>query len=168
VERRKSREPTKVVLVSVLFMVSMLCVVVCGGCKTTGRGLPMPGRLSGQGEELKSINGKLYDYLQILLWVGMNNYDSCEDDQLEGYGLKNRKPGIGTGNPGSGMPRDKEIGKLALGGYLEIVGLPDDNERILANNMDGEGVTRLVRDAKALKTRKERLVGGLGSGFIKG
>jgi hypothetical protein len=161
VERRKNEERTKDVLVSILFMGSMLWMVVCGGCKTMGRGLPMPGRLSGQGEELKSINGKLYDYLQILLWVGMNNYDSCEDDQFEDYGPRNRKPGIGTGKLGNGRPGNKEVGKLALGGCLEIVGLPDDNERILANNMDGEGVSRLVKDAKALKTRKERLVGRL-------
>jgi hypothetical protein len=145
----------------------MLWVMVCGGCNTIGRGLPIPGTLSGQGEELKSINGKLYDYLQILLWVGMNNYDNYDsygdgDDQFEDYGLENRKPGIGTGKLGNGRPRNKEVGKLALGGCLEIVGLPDGNERILANNMDGEGVTRLVKEAKALKSRKERLVGRIG------
>jgi hypothetical protein len=105
-ERSKSREPTKDVLVSILFIVSMLCVVMCGGCKTMGRGLPVLGRLSGQGEEQKSINDKLYDYLQMLLWVGMNNW---EDDQFEGYGLENRKPGTGNGNPRSGMPRNKEL-----------------------------------------------------------
>jgi hypothetical protein len=65
VERRKSREQTRDILVSVLFMVSTLGValgaVVCGGCNTLGRGLPVPGTVSGKGEELKSINGKLYD-----------------------------------------------------------------------------------------------------------
>jgi hypothetical protein len=35
-----------------------------------GRGLPMPRTLSRQGEELKDINGRLYDHLQILLWIG--------------------------------------------------------------------------------------------------
>ena len=167
-ERRRSREQTKEVLVSILFMASMLCValcaVVCGGCNTLGRGLPVPGMLSGQGEELKSINGKLYDYLQILLWVGRNNYDDREEDQLEDQSSRNSKgkPVIGTGKPGSGRPKNKGVGKLALGGCMEIVGLPDDNERILAYNMDGEGVTRLVKEAKALKARKERLVGRLG------
>jgi hypothetical protein len=101
-----------------------------------GGRLPMPGTLSGQGEELKNINGKLYDYLQILLWVGMNNYDSYGDGDdrskgwdsgnrdLENRKLVNGKPRNGklekrNGNPGSGMPRNKEIGKLALGGCLE-------------------------------------------------
>ncbi|MDR0693581.1 MAG: hypothetical protein LBF49_03385 [Puniceicoccales bacterium] len=41
---------TRKVLVSILFVGSMLCVVVCGGCKTMGGGLPLPGTLSGQGE----------------------------------------------------------------------------------------------------------------------
>jgi hypothetical protein len=254
VERRKNEEPTKVVLVSVLFMASMLGValgaVVCGGCKTMGRGLPVPGTVSGQGEELKSINGKLYDYLQILLWVGMNNYDdrdNWEDDQPEDWDprngdlwngkseVRNRKSGnhkpemgsrrsgnhgpgngdlwngkpeernckfgnhssgndrsrngkpangksgmrngklvngnsgngeFGNGNSGSGRPRNKEMGKLALGGCLEIVGLPDGNERILADNMDGKGVTRLVKDAKVLKARKEKLVGRIGKDTV--
>jgi hypothetical protein len=155
-----------------------------------GRGLPMPGTLSGQGEELKDINGKLYDYLQILLWVGMNNYDNCdnyEDDRAKDWDPGNRELEMGTSklvngksenhssgnsksrkhspgneNSGNGKPRNKGVGKLALGGCLEIVGLPDDNERILADNMDGEGVTRLVNEAKALKSRKERLIGRIG------
>jgi hypothetical protein len=63
--------------------------------------------------ELKDINGRLYDYLQILLWVGRNNYEGTN-------------------------PKNGEIGQRALDGCMEIVGLPDGNERILANNMDRE------------------------------
>ncbi|MDR2778930.1 MAG: hypothetical protein LBB16_01425, partial [Puniceicoccales bacterium] len=70
---------------SILLMGNVLCVMlwmmVCGGCRTLGSGgrLPMPMPLSGQSGELKDINGRLYDYLQILLWVGRNNYDNCDN-----------------------------------------------------------------------------------------
>jgi hypothetical protein len=81
----------------------------------------MPGTLSGQRAELKDINGKLYDYLQILLWVGRNNYDNydCGDDQVEGWEPGNRKleagnhrpgnckPGMRNGEPGNGKLADR-------------------------------------------------------------
>jgi hypothetical protein len=76
VEKRrqtKGIKGTRGILVGILSMGSMLCVMLwmmlCGGCKTigSGGGLPVPRTLSGQGEELKDINIKLYDYLQILL-----------------------------------------------------------------------------------------------------
>ncbi|MDR0741924.1 MAG: hypothetical protein LBE98_00465 [Puniceicoccales bacterium] len=236
--REKSKQPkrTREALASILFMGSMVCVMVCvmlcGGCRTMGIGsggrLPVPGTLSSQSTELKDINGRLYDYLQILLWVGRNNYDNhdnydCGGDQGEGSGLGSCKPGkcepetencnsgsckpgnyklakgkpenhdsenykaemrsyrLGNGllgnrrlrnyesdpDPGSresgkGKSRNKEIGMRALDGCMEIVGLPDGNERILANNMDREGVDRMVREAKELKARKEKLVGKIG------
>jgi hypothetical protein len=124
--------------------------------------MPMP--LSGQSGELKDINGRLYDYLQILLWVGRNNYDNygCRGGQREGSGLGSCKPrNHDVGNHGSEL-KNKEVGLKALDGCLEIVGLPDGNEMILANNIDGEGVDRIVRDAMALKARKEKLVGRMG------
>jgi hypothetical protein len=221
----KQTRGTKGILASILFVGSMVCVMLwmmmCGGCKTfgSGGGLPVPGTLSGQGMELKDINGRLYDYLQILLWVGRNNYDDydCKSDQREGWEpengkpemrnyrfgnglLGNRKPGnhkpkigsykFGNGllgnrrlrnydNPGSRKPRNhdprngdvgnreselknKEVGQRALDGCMEIVGLPDGNEMLLANNIDGEGVKRLVREAMVLKARKEKLVGRMG------
>jgi hypothetical protein len=204
-----------------------------------GNGLSMPGTLSGQSGELKDINARLYDYLQILLWVWRNNYDNydnydCGDDQGEGWEPGNRKleagnhkpgnckPGMRNGEPGNGKLanrklekgksenckaetgsyrfgngllgnrrlrnyddsgsckprnhdsrngdvgnhdselRNREVGLKALDGCLEIVGLPDGNEMILANNINGEGVDRLVRDAMVLKARKERLVGRMG------
>jgi hypothetical protein len=245
------------VLASILFAGSMIWIILCGGCKTIGSGgrLPMPGTLSGQGMELKDINGRLYDYLQILLWVGRNNYDNHDNydrggDQGEGSGLGSCKPGkcepetencnsgsckpgkykLAKGKPenrksgnhkpkiesyrfgngllgnrrlcnygyepesckpgmenrrpendvaGSHKPRNhdprngdvenygselknKEVGQRALDGCMEIVGLPDDNEMLLANNMDGEGVDRLVREAMELKARREKLVGRMG------
>jgi hypothetical protein len=45
---------------------------------------------------------------------------------------------------------------------MEIVGLPDGNEMLLANNIDGEGVERMVREAMVLKARKEKLAGRMG------
>jgi hypothetical protein len=181
----------------------------------SGGGLPVPGTLSRQGEELKDINGRLYDHLQILLWVGRNNYDDydCEGDQgescssenpdpgnykpkIESYGfgngrlgnrrlrnyesdpeeenhkpeMRSRKPGNGklgnrkrrNGRSWKGKSRNREIGMKALDGCMEIVGLPDGNEMLLANNIDGEGVERLVREAMVLKARKEKLVGRRG------
>jgi hypothetical protein len=175
-----------------------------------GGGLPMPGTLSVQKAELKDINGRLYDHLQILLWVGRNNYDDygCGGDQVEGWEPENGKPkiesyGFGNGRLGNrrlrnyesdpeeenhkpevrsrkpgngklgnrkrrngrswkGKSRNRETGLLALDGCMEIVGLPDGNEMLLANNMDGEGVERMVREAMVLKARKEKLVGRMG------
>jgi hypothetical protein len=186
--------------------------MLCGGCQAFGRsgGLPVPGTLSRQGEELKDINGKLYDYLQTLLWVGRNNYDNydCGGDQVEGWEPENgkpeiesyrfgngrlgnrrlrnyesdpeeenhkpearsRKPGNGklgnrkrrNGRSRKGKSSNREIGMRALDGCMEIVGLPDGNEMLLANNIDGEGVRRMVREAMVLKARKEKLVGRIG------
>jgi hypothetical protein len=206
-------------LVNILLMGSMVCVVLCmmacGGCQTFGGGggLPMPGTLSGQSGELKEINGRLYDHLQILLWVGRNNYDNRDSydrggDQGEGSGAGNHKPKIESYRFGNGLLenrrlrnygyepesckpgmenrrpekgdagsrksrnhdvgnheselKNKEVGLKALDGCMEIVGLPDGNEMILANNIDGEGVDRLVKEAMVLKARKEKLVGRMG------
>jgi hypothetical protein len=103
----------------------------------------------------------LYDYLQILLWVGRNDYD-CGGDQGEGSGLGSRKSrNHDVGNHESEL-KNKEVGLKALDGCMEIVGLPDGNEMLLANNRDGEGVERLVREAMVLKARKEKLVGRMG------
>jgi hypothetical protein len=232
-EKRRGTKETKVtrgILASILFVGNVLCVMlwmmVCGGCKTMGSGgrLPVPGTLSGQRAELKEINGRLYDHLQILLWIGRNNYDDydCGGDREEGSGLGSCKPGnykaemrnyrfgngllgnrrlrnydfrngklgnagshklesresgncmLAKGNPRNHNPRNgdvenygselknKEVGLRALDGCMEIVGLPDGNERILANNMDLEGVDRMVREAMKLKARKEKLVGRMG------
>ncbi|MDR2778924.1 MAG: hypothetical protein LBB16_01385, partial [Puniceicoccales bacterium] len=80
-------------MASILLMGSMVCVMLwmmlCGGCKTMGRGLPVPGMLSGKSMELKDINGRLYDHLQILLWVGRNNYGG---DQRDDWHPGNGKP----------------------------------------------------------------------------
>jgi hypothetical protein len=58
--------------------------------------------------------------------------------------------------------RSREMGMKALDGCMEIVGLPDGNEMLLANNIDGEGVERIVREAMVLKAKKEKLVGRMG------
>jgi hypothetical protein len=247
-KQTKGTKGTKEILAGISLMGSVVCVMLwmmlCGGCKTVGRrrGLPVPKTLSGQSAELRDINGRLYDYLQILLWVGRNKYDNydCGEDQVEGSGLGSCKPGncepgngklanrrFRNGKPGNhkaeagsygfgngmlgnrrlrnydesesckpGMEnrklgnrdvgnyddggscrpekenrgsengkltndnlRNREVGQKALDGCLEIVGLPDGNEMILANNINREGVDRIVRDAMKLKARKENLVG---------
>ncbi|MDR2779287.1 MAG: hypothetical protein LBB16_03330, partial [Puniceicoccales bacterium] len=69
-EKRRQTRGTKGILVGISLMGSMVCVMLwmllCGGCQTlgSGGGLPVPGTLSRQGEELKDINGRLYDHLQ--------------------------------------------------------------------------------------------------------
>ncbi|MDR1528780.1 MAG: hypothetical protein LBS22_04340, partial [Puniceicoccales bacterium] len=84
-EKRKQPKRRRGMLVNILLMGSVLCVMLwmllCGGCQTfgSGGGLPVPGMLSGQRAELKEINGRLYDHLQILLWVGRNNYDNHDN-----------------------------------------------------------------------------------------
>jgi hypothetical protein len=83
--------------------------------------------------ELQGINGKLYDHLQVLLWVAKDNG--------------------GEGRNG--------IGSRALDGCLEIVGHPDSNEMILAKNIDIGGVNELVEEAVQLRSRKAKLVGSL-------
>jgi hypothetical protein len=144
----------------------MLWMMLRGGCQTIGSGgrLPMPGTLSVQKAELKDINGRLYDHLQILLWVGRNNYGG---DQRDNWQPGNGKPEMvnrkrRNGRPRKGKSSNREIGMKALDGCMEIVGLPDGNEMLLANNIDGEGVERLVREAMVLKARKEKLVGRMG------
>ncbi|MDR2432734.1 MAG: hypothetical protein LBD34_03205 [Puniceicoccales bacterium] len=215
-EKRRQTKWTKGVLAGISLMGSMVCVMLwmmlCGGCRTVGSRLLVPSTLSGQNGELKDINGKLYDYLQILLWVGKNNYD-CGGNQRENHkpetgsyrfgngmlgnrrlrnyddsesckpGMENRKLGnrdVGNyddaescrpekenrgsenGKLANDNLRNREVGQKALDGCLEIVGLPDGNEMILTNNINGEGVDRIVRDARKLKARKEKLVGRMG------
>ncbi|MDR2779170.1 MAG: hypothetical protein LBB16_02690 [Puniceicoccales bacterium] len=102
-ESRENRRQPRKVLANILFAGSMLWMLLCIGCKTIGRELSMPGTLGGQSTELKGINGRLYDHLQILLWVGRNNYggsypekEKCgpENDKPGNPDLKNRDPSI--------------------------------------------------------------------------
>ncbi|MDR2432661.1 MAG: hypothetical protein LBD34_02800 [Puniceicoccales bacterium] len=89
----KRAKGIKGILVGILLMGSMVGVMLCGGCGAMGGGGLPPRTLSGQSAELRDINGKLYDYLQILLWVGRNNYDNhdnydCRSDQRKAVVLE--------------------------------------------------------------------------------
>ncbi|MDR2432660.1 MAG: hypothetical protein LBD34_02795, partial [Puniceicoccales bacterium] len=125
-----------------------------GSCKF-GNGMLGNRRLRNYGYESESCKPGMENRKLGNRDVG--NYDdsgSCRPEK-ENRGSENGK--LANDNL-----RNREVGQKALDGCLELVGLPDCNEMILANHMDEEGVNRLVKEAMVLKARKEKLIGRMG------
>jgi hypothetical protein len=157
-EKRRGTRQTRGILVGILLMGSVLSVMLwmmlCGGCRTFGGGGLPPRTLSGQSAELRDINGKLYDYLQILLWVGRNNYDNHDNYDCGGDKGGNHKPEMRSYRFGNGMP-----GNRRLRNYDESESCKPGMENRKLGKLNMDGLRRYVAEHPDtyLKERRKNL-----------